>query len=103
MGNINASTDNQDIVHQVPPGTPESYHEKLNTARSKIASLLGDSVDVGHVNMKLTWTVVKEHVAPDDNEILNSRKATSKELGFKNITTLKAEDRFQDPTVASSD
>ena len=54
-------------------------------------------------NAKLTWTVVKEHVAPDDNEILNRRKATNKELGFKDITTLKEEDRFQDPSVASSD
>ena len=101
--NINASTDNQDIVHQVPPGSPESYHEKLNTAQSKVALLLGNSVDVGPANAKLIWTVVKEHVAPDDNEILNRRKTTNKELGFKIITTLKDDDSFQYPTAASSD
>ena len=103
VGDINASADIQDIVHQVPPGTPESYHEKLNTARSKVASLLGDSVDVGPANAKLTWTVVKEHVAPEENEILNRRKEMNRELGFKDINTLKEEDRFQDPSVASSD
>ena len=103
VGDINASAHNEDILHELPPGTPESYHEKLNTARRKVASLLGDIVDVGAANAKLTWTVVKEHVAPDDNETLKKRKATMKELGYKDITALKEEDRFHDPTVASSD
>ena len=58
---------------------------------------------MGPANSKLTWTVVKEHVAPDNNEILKRRKATNKELGFEDVITLKEEDRFQDPTVASSD
>jgi len=58
---------------------------------------------VSPTNAKLTWTVVKEHVAPDDNEILNRRKATNKELGYKYIDALKMEDMIQDPTVASSD
>jgi len=100
---INASTDNQDIVHQVPPDTPIAYHDKLNTARSKVAALLGEMFEVGLANAKLTWTVVKKHVAPDNNEILNRRKATNKEPGYKDIAALKMEDRIQDPTVASSD
>jgi len=103
VGDINASVDNQEIVHQVPPGTPISYHEKLKIARSKVAALLGESFEVGSANAKLTWIVVKEYVAPDDNEILNRRKATNKELGYKDIDVLKMEDRIQDPTVASSD
>jgi len=56
---------------------------------------------VGPANAKLAWTVVKEHVAPDDNEMLNKRKVTNEEPGYKDIAALKMENKTQDPTVTS--
>ena len=103
VGDINASADPEDIVHQTPPGTPETYQEKLKVARDRVAALLGDTTTVGNNKENLTWTVVTDHEAVFDVELVIERKDTIKYTGYKDIDALKSEDGFQYPSVALSD
>ena len=111
IGAINESADpplDESMDDDIQDARPETYKDRLRIHRARIATMIGEKVEIvagpkRNPHSRVTWEVIENHVAPVEPEVDKVRAMHMKSVGYKAIDELLQEENFQDPASASSD
>ena len=104
IGTINESADSnddeEDLNDNLEDAQPETYQNRLNSHRKRIADAKGEKVSItaNRKRSEVIWEVIGDHTPPPESQkVKEARDDHMQNIGYVGIDELLRSEKFKDP------